>query len=236
MAKINVCIDIGNTSTKAMVFKNGKMDAYIKPFGLEDFNQLAKEEDVSILVSRSGRNETLEFMLSKNNYLSHHTKLPIRLDYDTPHTLGSDRIAAAVGAHFIDPRATWLIVDLGTCLTLDILNKDVFLGGLISPGIEMRFRSMNEFTVGLPKASPDYSKKYPGKSTLESLQVGVCQSISMEVEGYIRLLNKQYDNLKIMDCSGRTLNFEKDVKNEIFARPKLVLEGLNHIIEFNAQK
>lgn len=233
---MNLCIDIGNTSTKASLFKDGKEVKYIKPFTVNHLAEISKEFDFRVLVSRSGTDEALESVLEESDFLSHKTSIPIDLDYKTPETLGRDRIATGVGAYMMDKNATWLIIDLGTCLTMDLLENGIFRGGLISPGVDMRLRAMNHFTAGLPHVEMDYEQKFPGKSTEESLQVGVCQSIGYEINGYIRQLNAKFDNLKIVDCSSRNIFFEKEVKNEIFARPKLVVEGLNHILEYNVKK
>jgi type III pantothenate kinase len=235
MGKVNVCIDIGNTSTKAAAYSQGELIAYHKPFGVEQLNDYRKQ-DATILVSASGKHPELEAYLEPSEFLTLETALPIELNYDTPHTLGRDRIATAVGAFAIDANAHWAIIDLGTCLTLDFLDKSRFMGGLISPGVQMRFKAMNVYTAGLPLVEQDYTISFPGKSTEQSLQVGVCQSIGYEIEGYIRQLNERYRGLKIVDCSSIKLHFGKEVKNEIFARPNLVLEGLNHIIEYNAKK
>ncbi len=232
---MNLCIDIGNTSTKAAVYQNGQLQHYHKPFIAKQLLAY-RNQGANVLVSASGKNEEIEKHLAANEYLTHQTPLPIKLDYDTPHTLGRDRIATAVGAYALDSAATWAIIDLGTCLTLDVLQQGTFHGGLIAPGVQMRFRAMHDYTAGLPLVQQNYDISFPGKSTEQSLQVGVCQSIGYEIEGYIRQLNEQYSDLKIVDCSSMKLGFGKEVKNEIFARPKLVVEGLNYILEYNAQK
>jgi type III pantothenate kinase len=235
MDKMNLCIDIGNTSTKAAAYQDGELIAYHKPFGVEQLKEY-KEEGAHILVSASGENSEIEAFLTDDEYLTHAAQIPIEIDYATPHTLGRDRIAAAVGAYAIDNEATWIIIDLGTCLTIDLLHKGVYLGGLISPGVQMRFKAMNEYTAGLPLVEQNYEMIFPGKTTEHSLQVGVCQSIGYEIEGYIRQMNERYADIKIVHCSSLHLDFGKEVKNEIFARPNLVVEGLNHILEYNAKK
>ena len=236
MGKINLCIDIGNTSTKAAVYSNGEEVDYIKPFTADHLKELRQKNEVEILVSKTGSNPDLEELLAEGDYLSHQTPLPIGLDYETPQTLGRDRIATAVAAHTMNSNCAWLIIDLGTCLTIDLLHNDTFYGGLISPGVPMRLKAMNEFTAGLPLVDYNYDIQFPGKTTEESLQVGVCQSIFYEIKGYIRQMNVQFNDLKIVDCSSVKLHFDKEVKNEIFARPKLVVQGLNNIIEYNAKK
>jgi type III pantothenate kinase len=234
MATLNLCIDIGNTSTKAALFKDGEEVNYWKPFSADIFKELTSYQSVTILVSKTGKNEELEALLSEKDYLTSRTNLPLKLDYKTPQTLGPDRIATAAGVLAIDKENPWVIIDLGTCLTLDLVAEGAFQGGLISPGVQMRFKAMHEFTAALPLVQMDFNTVFPGKSTQESLQVGVCQSIMHEITGYITMLNKGYPYLNVMDCSSLALNFDKDLKNKIFARPKLVLYGLNYILEQNA--
>ncbi len=236
MESVNLCIDIGNTSTKAAVFSSNHILEYFKPFTLDDLKNLRQKYRLNILTSRSGSNPQLEQELREEEFVSHLTSIPLTLNYDTPHTLGRDRISNAVGAYMLDPKASWLVIDLGTCLTMDFVADGAFNGGLISPGVQMRFSAMNHYTEGLPLAEVDYDVVFPGKTTEDSLQVGVCQSIGYEMLGYIRQLNNNIKDLKIVDCSSREIVFDKVVKNEIFARPKLVLEGLNQILNYNAQE
>lgn len=233
MDKVNLCIDIGNTNTKAALYKNGVEIKHHWKLSVEKLREYIKEFEPTILVSKSGSNEDVEAMLEKEQYLTHETPLPITLDYKTPETLGPDRIATAVGAFSMDADSNWVIIDLGTCLTLDLLQNGVYQGGLISPGIAMRFRAMDEFTAALPLANYDKEVQFPGKSTQESLQVGVGRGIVNEINGFVGQLNTRLGSLKIVDCSSIPIDFDKEVKNEIFARPKLVLEGLNSIIEHN---
>lgn len=235
MAEINLCIDIGNTSTKAGVFADGQLIEWIKPFTevhLKKYLHLGAK----VLVARSGRDENVEQHLRPHHYLTHTMPLPLAIAYDTPHTLGRDRIATAAGAASIDPEGSWLVIDLGTCLTIDWVECGVFQGGLISPGVQMRYKAMHEYTAALPLVEADDLAAFPGKSTVHAMQVGVSQSIRLEIEGYIRQLNQSVSTLKIVDCSSIPLHFGKEVKNEIFARPKLVVEGLNHILAYNEEK
>ena len=238
---MNLCIDIGNTSTKAALYQDSQEIRYLKPFSLDTYKELEKEFNLlQVLVCKTGENVELEAYILETKgesvFLNQETKLPISLNYKTPHTLGRDRIATAVAAHYLDKEATWLVIDLGTCLTLDLVNKESFEGGLISPGVNMRLKAMSQFTAQLPLVKFDYNVTFPGKNTEESLQVGVCQGVEYEINGHIGQLNVRFEHLKVVDCSSIQLHFVKEVKNKIFARPKLVLEGLNHIIEYNAKK
>ena len=192
MASINLCIDIGNTSTKAALFVDREEVNYWKPFTIEDYKSVTSQYNVEVLVSKTGENREIEEVLSTNDYLTSSTNLPLTLNYKTPETLGPDRIATAAGVLAIDAEKPWVIIDLGTCLTLDLVVNKAFEGGLIAPGVQMRLKAMHQFTAALPLIEMDFDVKFPGKSTIESMQVGVCQSIMLEINGYIDLLNKQY--------------------------------------------
>ena len=231
---MRLCIDIGNTQTKAALYENNTMVTYWEAFGSDEMKRVLSKYAPSVLACKSGSDPAIEALIASDDFLSHTTSLPIVLDYATPETLGRDRIAAAVGAYTLDPGATWIVIDLGTCLTLDLVRDGEFKGGVISPGLAMRLRSMHEFTVGLPQVDFNDKVTFPGRSTEESMQVGVYQSIIHEIQGYIRQISENYGQVKIVDSSRYRIDFDIDLKNEIFARPKLVLEGLNHILEYNA--
>lgn len=227
---MNLCIDIGNTTTKAAIFKDDVLIEFFKPFTADDFKKI-KPETFRILVSKTGRNTELEKLLTEEVYLTDKTSLPIELEYITTETLGSDRISAAVGAFALNAKSTWLIIDMGTCLTMDLLRYDRFLGGMISPGISMRYKAMHEYTAGLPLVEHDENVSFPGKSTEQAIQIGVSLSIKYEIMGYIGDLMKTIPDLKIIFCDNQWIDFDKETKNEIFAHPNLVLEGLNYIIQ-----
>lgn len=227
---MNLCIDIGNTTTKAAIFKDDVLIEFFKPFTADDFKKI-KPETFRILVSKTGRNTELEKLLTEEVYLTDKTSLPIELEYITTETLGSDRISAAVGAFALNAKSTWLIIDMGTCLTMDLLRYDRFLGGMISPGISMRYKAMHEYTAGLPLVEHDENVSFPGKSTEQAIQIGVSLSIKYEIMGYIGDLMKTNPDLKIIFCDNQWIDFDKETKNEIFAHPNLVLEGLNYIIQ-----
>lgn len=79
------------------------------------------------------------------------TPVPISKQYDTPHTLGTDRVAAAVGATVLFPGQNCLVIDMGSCITADLVDAELtFRGGLIAPGLHMRLRAMHTFTERLP--------------------------------------------------------------------------------------
>ena len=224
-----LCADIGNTRTKAALFKGQDLLDFSENLKVEQL-RVWLEQKPRCLVSKTGSNSEIEQFFTNAQYLNHKTQMPISLDYNTPESLGPDRIAAAIGAYSMGADCDWLILSMGTCITLDLLENGVFKGGLISPGIRTRYKAMHEFTDALPEAQPNPDVKFPGKSTIESLQVGVNESVVNEISGFVNRISSDNPKIKLIQHGGDILNFGNALKIEIFARPKLVLEGLNYLL------
>ncbi|RLD61427.1 MAG: pantothenate kinase [Bacteroidetes bacterium] len=169
--------------------------------------------------------------------LSPNTPLPISIKYETPNTLGNDRIAAVVGGKSLFPDQDLLIVDAGTCITFDFLNKNGdYLGGAITPGIKLRFKSLNNYTDKLPLIM-HFGKdvKLIGSSTEGSIKSGVINGVKAEVNGIIENYREEYPEIKIIFTGGDINYFDTTPKNNIFAVANLVLKGLNTILNYNAE-
>lgn len=172
-------------------------------------------------------------------FLTGQTPVPIQKDYDTPHTLGADRVAAAVGALFLYPGEDCLILDLGTCITADWLDREsVFRGGLISPGLRMRLRAMHEFTARLPllavnRDEPPGWPRLDARNTKEAMLSGAMNGMRLELDGIIAEYRHQHPDCRVLVCGGDGPLFESRLKPPIFAVPPLVLWGLNRILHYN---
>ncbi|HRF77340.1 MAG TPA: type III pantothenate kinase, partial [Chitinophagales bacterium] len=170
---------------------------------------------------------------------SQNTELPIVNDYATPATLGKDRLAAAVGSSAAFPGKNVLSIDAGTCIKYDFVRADNrYLGGGIAPGLVMRLKAMHNFTARLPLISltPQMLVQQTlltGDSTTDSMLSGAINGALWEVEGAIAAYNAIYDDLHVIITGGDASFFELHVKSRIFARPNLVLEGLNTILKYN---
>ncbi|MEC9187495.1 MAG: type III pantothenate kinase, partial [Bacteroidota bacterium] len=163
-------------------------------------------------------------------------KLPIQLHYETLITLGKDRIANAVGAHFMYSNTSNLVIDLGTCITYDFIdNRGVFQGGAISPGMGLRYKSLNQYTATLPLVNPAGSTpKLIGKSTEKSIQSGVENGVLFEVIETINQYKAIFKELNVLITGGDSLLIKSIVeyeKNGIFAVENLTLIGLNQILK-----
>jgi type III pantothenate kinase len=151
--------------------------------------------------------------------------------YTTPKTLGVDRIAAVCGALQLFPQRDCLVIDTGTCITYEFLDRNArYHGGSISPGIAMRFEAMHRFTSRLPLVKPEINVPLVGDSTESAMQSGVIQGVRAEVEGIIQKYTDQYPDLKVIICGGDVRFFENHLKQTVFVAPDLVLIGLNLIL------
>ncbi|WP_185969028.1 type III pantothenate kinase [Carboxylicivirga sp. M1479] len=164
------------------------------------------------------------------------TPLPFTWFYKTKSSIGKDRLAAVAGAMELYPKNNLLVFDAGTAITYELINKQhQFLGGNISPGMQMRFKALNHFTSKLPLLNKNEEANIIGESTNEAIQAGVQNGVIFEIEGIINHLSNQHKNLKTIITGGDAEFFARKLKNPIFVHPNLVLIGLNRILEYNAQ-
>ena len=170
--------------------------------------------------------------------LNHSTPIPLVNKYITPDTLGYDRIAAAVGAYTIYPGKNVLVIDAGTAITYDIVtSKGEFLGGNISQGVEIRFKSLNKYTNRLPHLErPEDVPPLVGSTTREAIQSGIINGLLFEMDGFIGAISKLYPKLQVVLTGGDAKYFVGKLKNSIFVDPNLNLIGLNRILEHNAER
>jgi len=165
------------------------------------------------------------------------TTIPLTMGYDTPETLGADRLATAIGGFSLYPDVDLLILDFGTCLKFDFVSKEgKYEGGSISPGLNMRFKAMHTFTEKLPLLSmPENFPAQPiGRSTADSMQHGVLLGMLAEADGMAGFYRQTYPDLKVLVTGGDAEVFEGRLKNAIFVRQNLALLGLAETMKYNA--
>ncbi|GAB3015843.1 type III pantothenate kinase [Spirosoma pulveris] len=210
---------------------------------LNDFEKRPVKQVLVSSTSRSGDEITQQLTGMGANVwiLNSQTPVPIRNAYDTPTTLGADRVAGAVGATTLFPNQDCLILDLGTCLTADVIDRDlVFQGGLISPGVHMRFRAMHEQTARLPLVDVpvNVTEAWPvltAKNTRQAMQSGVLNGLALEMNGLIENYRREIPGIVVLLCGGDASSFESRLKPPIFVVPELVLIGLNRILRYNVE-
>jgi type III pantothenate kinase len=237
---LKLIIDIGNTAVKAAIFDDKKLisSAVLNNCTLENLLIFVGEKTIShaIISSVKSVDTDLEKIIQHfdAHFLNENTLLPITIDYKTPITLGKDRIAVVVGVSFSFPKQDVLVLDAGTCLTIDFINKEkVYKGGRISPGIRMRYKALNQFTSNLPLSKFSESSMLMGDDTSSSIISGVQQGILAEVREIINIYRMENKDTIIAVTGGDCFFFEKELKSSIFANPFLVMEGLNEILDYN---
>lgn len=242
---MNLTIDIGNTRSKWGLFRDQELveKTIRSKYTIEDIIAYATNHRVeNVILSTVGSPIEPSWKVRLENHfyylqLDHQTPLPIKNAYGTPATLGKDRLAAIIGAWQLYPGENCLVIDAGTCITYDVLSSEgVYLGGNISPGLAMRFRSMHEFTARLPLVAPGPINDPIGQSTETAMRNGAQLGTQLEIEGYIRLFSEQFGELRVILTGGDADFFAKVLKSKIFVNPDLVLRGLNKILTYNAEQ
>ena len=231
MAKANVIgVDAGNSAIKATVFETEKIGEVLT---FDDFVDVFRYFPESVFFISSVRK--IPSLPASAYVLTHKTPIPIQIEYSTPKTLGVDRIAGVVGAWSTFSGSDILVIDGGTCITYDLVTADgIYRGGIISPGMETRYRAMYEFTESLPKFEPDFQEHgLLGKSTESCMRIGAEDGLRIEIEGFLRIFNRKYPELRVVTTGGLLPYFDSIPKKHIFANSKIVLIGLHAIWKFN---
>jgi type III pantothenate kinase len=239
----NLVIDIGNTRTKVAIFENNEMVVRYTTDTVtaEDIESMKNEYPlVENAILSSVRNDTSNLLvLLKQHFrfaieLDHNTCLPLENLYETPHTLGKDRIAAAVGANSLYPNQNLLIIDAGTAVTYDFVNnKNQYMGGFITPGLSMRFKALHHFTDRLPLLNTTQPESYMGTNTTQSIIGGIQYGLEGELNRIIQLFTDKANNLFIILTGGDTNYFDKLLKKHNFVALEITLLGLNTILASN---
>ncbi|WP_304145210.1 MULTISPECIES: type III pantothenate kinase [Mesoflavibacter] len=237
---MNLVIDVGNTSVKLAVFKDAllfKKEVVMIQDLLETISKIKEENKTikNVIVSSVGNldKEVLEYL--DNNFqvlfLSHQTKLPFKNLYETPNTLGIDRIALIAASVDRYSEKNVLVIDAGTCITYDFINKEnEYLGGAISPGIRMRYKALYNQTAKLPLLDTEAPENLIGNSTITSINSGVVNGLVNEIDGVIAQYKEKYNDLTIILTGGDANFLSKQLKSSIFANSNFLLQGLNFIL------
>ncbi len=232
-------LDIGNTFGKMALYEQGKQLFFERGKVKSLIKSLKKVKTKAILVCSVAQSKdelTATFKEFRNLIiLDNNTSLPIINGYGTPETLGYDRLAGAVAAHYLFPGEHCLLIDMGTAIKYDYIDSEaVFRGGIISPGLQMRFKALHTFTKKLPLLEADNIPELIGNSTDSCIKSGVVNGIIAELNGIIERYQKKLD-LKILISGGDAGFFESQINYPTFAAPNLVLDGLYRILIHNVE-
>jgi type III pantothenate kinase len=248
---MNLCIDQGNSRTKvALMTDEGKMINHFiyKSFSSSDVERLFDLYDItdSIISSVVDIEAAVVNTLNRRSQhfvlFDHNTPVPIINRYDTPQTLGLDRLAAAVGAKSLCPGENLLIIDAGSAITYDfVTEKGEYIGGNIAPGIKMRFTILQRMTKKLPLVDAEENELIPlfGKNTRDAIAAGVIRGIAYEVKGYMRTVREKMSHYQTYVTGGHAqyilnnVRTSRNEKRELHYERNLVLIGLNRILVFN---
>ena len=239
---MNLVVDIGNNFFKLGIFensnlvfsffeKNDKIDVEIEKI-IHSYSKIT-----SALISNVSSvkiNDILNKLNIKIYELDSTFIFPFKLNYKTPESLGNDRLALAAAATILFPNSNNLVIDAGTCITIDFIdNNNHFMGGSISPGVKMRYDSLNHYTANLPLLKNENNFNYPGDSTNASIHAGIIGGVSNEINGFIKQINSRNDKVNVILTGGDAKILSKTLKITIFANQNFILEGLNCILNLN---
>ncbi|KJD35133.1 pantothenate kinase [Tamlana sedimentorum] len=240
---MNLVIDVGNTLIKLAVFNNNTLvlkKAVAEHTIIKTVTEIKMDYPnlVTAIISSVGKlqQSTLIFLESQFSLqvLSAEVMLPFTNLYETPNTLGVDRIALVAASVKQFPKQDVLIIDAGTCLTFDFINKQKqYLGGAISPGLQMRYQALHNFTAKLPLLEREMPAKLIGASTNAAIHSGVVYGVLNELDGVINEYKLRYPDLSVILTGGDAKFLSKQLKSSIFALSDFLLEGLNYILQYN---
>ena len=239
---MNLVVDIGNNFFKLGIFENSNL--VFSFFDKNDKIDLEIEKTIrsyskitSALISNVSSikiNDILNKLNIKIYELDSTFIFPFKLNYKTPESLGNDRLALAAAATILFPNSNNLVIDAGTCITIDFIdNNNHFIGGSISPGVKMRYDSLNHYTANLPLLKNENNFNYPGDSTNASIHAGIIGGVSNEINGFIKQINSRNDKVNVILTGGDAKILSKTLKITIFANQNFILEGLNSILNLN---
>jgi type III pantothenate kinase len=241
---MNLVIDIGNSKVKVAVFEIDTMIFSIiceETSFLDELKKISNKYQIVQSIVSSVKDIEDEYFeefqkLPSLLLLNSDTQIPFKNLYNSTSTLGNDRIALAAAAVCKYPKKNSLIIDAGTCITYDFINSNnEYMGGAISPGLEMRYKALHQYTSKLPLLSKNEAYRRTGFSTTESIHSGVINGVICEIEGVIAQYKEDFYDLTVVLTGGDTKFLSKQLKNGIFANRNFLLQGLNKILTFNNQ-
>ena len=241
---MNLVIDIGNSAIKAALFDQHQLQHQYANITPTQLTQLVRADTTTAIILSSVA-AIPDFLLEAARDTQHvvrldaHTPLPFHNDYATPQTLGTDRIAAVAGAHFLYPRRNVLVIDTGSCITYELLDEQAhYRGGSISPGLHMRLRAMHTFTARLPLVELDVAQTVSlvGSQTSEALRSGAVHGTAAEITQMIRMYADKFADLQVVMCGGDATYLSRFMTQHAPIIPELVLIGLNTILQFNVNQ
>lgn len=239
---MNLVIDIGNNYFKLAVFQKNRI-----LFNTSEKNRIIERNILNVLdqyteisncIISNVSSLSVDYILEKRKInfckLTTSLKLPFKLNYNTPESLGDDRIALVAASLKLYPNSNNIIIDTGTCITIDFIDQNSnYMGGMISPGIEMRYKSLHNYTSRLPDLEKSTNFHFPADSTSGSIHAGVVGGVTNEILGFVNQIISKYKIVNIILTGGDAKFLSKTLKIPIFADQIFILDGLNSILNLN---
>lgn len=237
MDSILLLVDAGNTFVKIGDFSSGTLIS--RSFSWDRMKELesyvikrsSHHKEFEICGIASGATQRLPELFSRAIWFDDSLDWPIQNDYLTPQTLGQDRLAMAAAA-YLEFGDDVLLVTMGTCITYNIVKNGAYKGGAISPGWDMRYRAMSEYTAHLPLEHYDKCTALLGADTAGSLRSGVDIALPLEVEGMIERYTELFEIKNVMLCGGDINRLSKPLKKHIFAPANFELHALKRLHDY----
>lgn len=234
-------LDLGNTRLKVALWQNKNLSEYkffLRTNGGALLSWLSESNVKRCVILSTGSTSDSWYQQIVRDYIvwipSGDSHVPFQVEYETINTLGVDRLVAVVAANALFPNKNVLVVDAGTCLTYEYLDaKRGYLGGNISPGMQMRLKAMHTFTARLPLVESKLPQKEIGTSTETALQLGGIYGIIQEIKQYIAEFENNTDQNVVVLTGGDSSFLQDYLPSTVLIKPKLVLEGLAHLYDYN---
>lgn len=242
LSSMILTVDIGNTRIKSAVFENSIiLEQFV--FDKKELQKkieiiLKKHQNITDLVVASVGTVSKEDFSAlekdvKINFITHQDQFPFQNLYETPLTLGIDRMVLSAGAVLQFPDQNRLVIDAGTCITYDFIDeRDNYLGGAISPGLRLRYEALHNYTAKLPLLKIEAPENFIGSSTHQAIHSGIVNGFIYEIDGFIDQYKRHYPKFTIILTGGDADFLAKRLKNTIFANSNFLLESLNHTFQY----
>ena len=236
---MNLTLDIGNTRAKLILFDGDRpvheeiLSGDLKE-ALKNVAERFHPENCA-WCNVSGNDEeiaqALQVLPCPKVHLTGMSAVPLNVCYQTRNTLGADRLAAVLGATALCPKTPLLVIDAGTCITYDLVDaQGNYLGGNISPGLEMRFKALEHYTARLPKVEAEGDLPEVGINTETAIRCGVVRGLLYEIEGYAAHLQQKHPHLQVFLTGGSNFNFSESFRKQLLTDAYLVARGLNRLL------
>jgi type III pantothenate kinase len=242
---MNLIFDFGNSSQKMALFANGQVIHIVnkEKIGISDIEAVERQfmPITQVILSSVVRHDNTidDYLSQKYPFFLHpnaQTPIPLTIAYMSPDTLGTDRLACAVAARQLFADQHTLILQLGSCLTVDFVDADgCYWGGSISPGLQMRCKSLHDFSANLPWVTPKPIDFWLGDTTENSILSGVINGMIAECHAMIEYYEKKYKNLEVVLTGGDASFFEHAIKYKVRPFKNFVMIGLDIILNYNVE-